>query len=91
MKQKIEKRDFIVESIRQVDMSDLKVPIVVVYDQPVDYPSNFVARVFDSYNPTNVVMLYTDLKKLTEDMYDAGLIFVPPVAEDPECILGSFI
>lgn len=72
-------------------MSDLQMPIVVVYDHPVDYPSSFVARVFDSVNPTNTVILSTDLKKLMEDLSDRGLYFIPPLFNEPETIVGSFV
>lgn len=87
----MEKRDFIVDSIRKVDMSDLKMPIVVVYDHPDDYQSYFVARVFDADKPTNVVIFSEDLKELMDDLSDSGMVFVPPMANEPQCIIGSFI
>lgn len=35
------------ESMRQVDFSDLIFPLIVVYRKPKDYPDAYVARVWE--------------------------------------------
>lgn len=36
-----------------MDLSILKIPIIVVYNSPLDFPNEFVGRLFDLDNPTN--------------------------------------
>lgn len=83
--------DIIVDSVRQLDLSDLRFPIIVLYDRPSDYPNCFVARVHDVDRPTNTVVLSDNVTKLMKDLYDAGMQFIPPSGRDPGHIIGSFV
>ena len=41
------KENMIVESLQQVDFSELDLPLVTIYEKPLDFPDDFVARVWD--------------------------------------------
>ena len=45
------------ESIGEVDLSELKFPIIAIYRHPADYPNKYVARVFDITRPTDTVVV----------------------------------
>ena len=49
-----------VPTLNLVDYSDIKVPLVVIYDSPKDFPGKVVARVWDGEKnrPTNVYCEY---------------------------------
>ena len=40
-------KEKLMESMRQVDFSDLSFPLIVVYRKPKDYPDAYVARVWE--------------------------------------------
>ena len=42
----------IVENFANVDFSKLFMPVIVIYENPKDYPGYFVARLFDMQQPT---------------------------------------
>ena len=54
-----------VPTLNLVDYSDIKVPLVVIYDSPKDFPGKVVARVWDGEKnrPTNVYCEYENLKR----------------------------
>ena len=45
-----------INTFGQVDMSELKNPVVVIYNSPEDYKGYFVARIWDMDKPTNMLM-----------------------------------
>lgn len=49
--------DKIVTSIHQIDISDLRFPIIAAYEHPEDYPNKCVARIFDMDRATDTVIL----------------------------------
>lgn len=53
-----------VTSWEQVDFSDMKMPIITIYQYPLDYPQKYVARLFDLTSPTNVFMLGDNYEEL---------------------------
>ncbi len=50
------------ESIGEVDLSELKFPIIAIYRHPADYPNKYVARVFDITRPTDTVVVKDSLQ-----------------------------
>lgn len=48
-----------VESMSQVDFSDLKCPMITIYEKPLDFPNAFIARVWDGNGPkvTNTIIM----------------------------------
>ena len=57
-----------INTFAQVDLSQLKAPIIVIYDNPSDYKGYFVARVWDLDKPTDTLMLKKVLRKIREDI-----------------------
>lgn len=63
-----EVKNKIVQSFSEVDMAGLKFPVIAVYDRPLDFPHQYVARIFDSDKPTNIILLRDSLSKIREDI-----------------------
>lgn len=81
-------------TLNLVDYSDIKVPLVVIYDSPKDFPGKVVARVWDGEKnrPTNVYCEYENLKRCEDDVMSAGFIFkFPRTPEDDACIVETYM
>lgn len=76
----------IVESMSQVDFSGLKLPLITIYEKPLDYPNGFIARVWDGEGPkpTNTVTMRFSLEEIREDIKAAGFRVIFPRAEGDE-------
>ena len=72
-----------VPTLNLVDYSDIKVPLVVIYDSPKDFPGKVVARVWDGEK---------NLKRCEDDVMSAGFIFkFPRTPEDDACIVETYM
>lgn len=62
-----------VESLNLVDYSQMKAPLVVVYDSPLDFPDKIIARVWEgaTNSPTNVYCEYETLDQCEKDIQTA--------------------
>jgi hypothetical protein len=49
-------KDFVLKNFINVDFSEIKSAMIVIYDHPKDYPNSYVARIWDMDKPTNVVV-----------------------------------
>jgi len=58
--------DFVIESFRDINLRSLvRVPIVVVYKNPLDYPDKYVARLWDiPSKPTRYVVIKDSLQDI---------------------------
>lgn len=75
-------------SIKEVDLSGLKLPVIAIYDHPEDY----VARVFDTDRPTDTIILKPTLAAVQEDIRDnTNMVFFARGAEDDKCIVGAWM
>lgn len=84
--------DKIVNSISQVDMSDLKMPIVAAYKSPRDYPGKFVGRVFDMDKPTNTIIISDDIRMIHGDIImHTHMRWFPRSPHDDMCVLGVWM
>lgn len=52
----------VVNDLAEIDYRDIRDPIFVVYDHPIDFPDKFAVRLFDGAQPTNIVLLADTLK-----------------------------
>lgn len=68
------KENKIIKSLIQVDFSELVFPLVTIYEKPLDFPNDFVARVWDGKGPkpTNVMIKKSTLQEVREDIRAAG-------------------
>lgn len=71
-----------------MDFSDLKCPLITIYEKPLDFPNAFVARVWDGAGPraTNTIIMRFSLEECREDIQAAGghmviADFEPPKGE----------
>ena len=84
----------LVESMKLVDFSNIKLPLIVVYDHPSDYPDAYVARVWEAERnlPTNALIKKDTLQEIREDIRSAGFIHcISRAAEDHPTIVESWI
>lgn len=79
-------------SIKEVDFSHIKEPMVVVYDHPSDYPEYYIARIFNGDKPTDTIMIKDTLREIQEDIRsNTDMIFVLRGEEDDTCIVGVWL
>lgn len=80
------KENKIVESLCQVDFSELVFPLVTIYEKPLDFPNSFVARVWDGERakPTNIMIQRHTIQEIRQDIILAGFKTIFTRAEDDE-------
>lgn len=76
----------IIESLRQVDFSEVAFPLITVYEKPEDFPDDYVARAWDGKGPkpTNIMIKRKNLQEIREDIMAAGFATALPRAEDDD-------
>ena len=57
-----------VKSFADVDTSELKQPIICVFNKPDDYPDKYVARLFEGTAPTNIIITRNTVEEIREDI-----------------------
>lgn len=87
--------DMVVDSVIIESWPDLKqlvrkMPVIVVYDKPNDFPDKFVARLFDLDQPTVMVMLDNSLHRLRKRL-PMGLIQMQRSFGDDSSIVETWI
>ncbi len=82
----------VVGHLRDTDWSDLRTPIAVIYDKPLDFPDKFVIRLFDQNKATNIVALRDSLDECRKECIDAGFYTVLPRSQDDDwCIAETWM
>lgn len=82
----------LITSVKELDTSNLKVPIIVVYEHPSDYPQYYVARVFNADKPTDTIMLKDKLAEIQDDIRKhTNMMFMLRGVEDEPCIVGLWM
>lgn len=61
-------KGFEIKSFVDFDFSLAKMPMIVVYDSPSEFPSKFVARLFNVDIPTNYFVTADTLEELRKKM-----------------------
>ena len=57
-----------VKSYTEIDTSELKQPIICVFNKPDDYPDKYVARLFEGTAPTNIIITRNTVEEIREDI-----------------------
>ncbi|EOS72479.1 hypothetical protein C817_05493 [Dorea sp. 5-2] len=57
-----------VGSIRNVDLSGLRFPVIAVHESPEDFKGQCVARVFDMDKPTDTIIVKDTVEEINEDI-----------------------
>lgn len=78
------------DSFHNVDFSDLKIPVIVVYYSPDDFLGRFVARIFDSNLPTDCYIVKKELEKIREAI-PHGFVKLSPSKDDDPVIVETWI
>lgn len=79
-------------SISEVDMSGLKMPVIAVYERPDDYPDKYVARVFDILKPTGIAIVKSSLSEIQEDIgANTSMVFFLREAGDVLSLVGTWV
>lgn len=84
------KENKIVESFCQVDFSGMVCPLVTVYKKPLDFPDEYIARVWEGKGarPTDTAIKRATIQEIREDIVAAGftVIFAPAEDDDPHIV-----
>ena len=83
--------DTIVATIKDLDMSDLQLPLITLYNHPKDYPDKIVARIWEgrTAQPTNAVILYDSIPDAKNDLRAFTRLERRP--EDDPCIICTYL
>lgn len=82
-----------VESMKEVDLSGLKLPMIAIFQNPDDDPEMCVARVFDQDIPTDIIMrrgCVDDLKREIR-ISNPDMVFLHRGAEDVPALVGVYV
>lgn len=81
-----------VQSVQEIDFSDLVLPMIAVYKNPEDYPNYCVARVFDLERPTNIVIIKKTVREIKEDIEQhTGMVFLNRKVGDVLSLVGVYL
>lgn len=83
-----------VDSMQQVDFSDMKMPMAVIYNGPKDFPNLYMCRIWEGAgcHPTNTAVQRFSLEELREDIKAAGFTTRFPRAKgDDPVILETWL
>lgn len=78
-----------VKSIREADLSGMRMPVIAVYKNPEDFPGYYAARVYDVDKPTDTVMVKKTLTEVEMDIRkNTTMTFAPRGKEDVASLVG---
>lgn len=81
-----------VDSIRQVDMSELIAPVIAVHQHPTDFPDKCVARIFDMDRPTDTIIVKETVAEIVQDIQEnTSFTYVPRGAADVPSLVSVWI
>lgn len=83
----------LVTTFGQVDFSDIKVPVIAIYNNPSDYRGYFVARIWDLNVPTDTLMLKKDVESIRQDIrkHLPDLVRLPRKKCDDKCLIETWL
>ena len=81
------------KTIREVDYSGLRIPAVVLYDRPDDFPGCVVGRVVELFSglPTDTFIRYKTIEDATADMKGKVVCVFPREKTDTKSIVCTFL
>lgn len=84
------KKDYILKDFGKVDYSEIKMPIIVIYNKPKDYPDQYIARLWDGEKPTNCIALSDTLADL-RDKIPCSFVMLNAFANDDPTIVETWL
>lgn len=90
--EKVRLRDKKVQSVQEIDFSDMVLPMIAVHKNPDDYPEYCVARIFNMQVPTHVVILKESLQEIMEDIEEhTDMVFLNREVDDVLSLVGVWV
>lgn len=82
-----------INSFKEIDLSGVSIPSIVIYKNPKDYPEECVARIWSLDRPTDIIMVRNTVEELMAEVRGEYLdaYFIPPCDADDEKIVGTYI
>lgn len=83
-----------VNSLRDLDLSEIKMPMAVIYDSPKDFPDMYLCRIWEGAgcHPTTATMQKNSLDEMREDIAAAGFtVKIPRSPNDDPVILETWM
>lgn len=85
-----------IESIHQMNLAGMKLPVITIYDHPLDHPMEVIVRAWDTSvmppAPTREYVSYQTIPQAEDDIRAAGFrICLPRNPADAKCIVASYI
>ena len=80
----------ILKSFENVDFTEIREAMIVIYDHPKDYPNSYVARIWDMNKPTNVVVKNESLDVL-RSLIPSGMSCIKRHETDDPCIIEIWL
>ena len=72
-----EKQDVIIKGFEYVNLSNIRVPMIAIYNGPDDFPDKYVARLYNMNVATNIIMVEDDIEKIRENIRKNYITMVP--------------
>lgn len=83
-------KDIQANSVKDIDFTDIRIPMFAIYDHPIEYPNSYVARLWDNITATNVVLLSDDLEELRKKM-PYSMIPIKRSMKDDKCLIETWV
>jgi hypothetical protein len=79
-------------SLEEIDFSDIKVPALVIYKDPKDYPDKCVARIWDMSIPaaTNTIYIADSVNEIRK-IIPEGATVIPRSEKDDNCVVETWM
>jgi len=77
-----------------LDLSDIKIPMAVIYNSPKDFPDMYLCRIWEGAgcHPTTAATQRFSLEELREDIRAAGFtVLIPRSPNDDPVILETWM
>lgn len=82
----------IVESMSEIDMKELRIPFIAVYEHPDECPEKCVARIYDMGEQTDTVMFMDSVDEIRKDIErNTNMMFFPPGCDDVDSLAGVWL
>lgn len=82
-----------VRSFTEIDIREILIPCIGVYNRPSDYPDKCVVRLFDGTKQTNIIITRNTVEEIREDITKRFPDMLPFARdkEDCKCVVETWI
>ncbi|WP_026585303.1 hypothetical protein [Bacillus sp. J33] len=86
----MESQDRLISSFSEINLQEYRMPIICIFSSPKDYQGMFVARVFDVDQPTDYILMRTNLEAIRKEIPN-GFSLVPRSETDDPRVVETWI